>query len=250
METEKLSFKLDVFEGPLDLLLHLIAKDKVDIYDIPIESITRQYFAYLNTVKEFDMEVGSEFLVMAARLLYIKSKMLLPQEKIETEDKVDPRAELVAKLLDYKAYKDLAEFLRQKEHDGDEFFYRSREKFNFSNLDYHNQSFDLSELTQAFYDVVSRKKEAEVVKTNNAESMQSITKRRIYSVTDKVYEIKDFIEENGPTLFRRMFDNIEEKSECIAMFLAILEMVKSSLLQIEYSYEDIDFILKDGVINE
>ena len=116
METEKLSFKLDVFEGPLDLLLHLIAKDKVDIYDIPIESITRQYFAYLNTVKEFDMEVGSEFLVMAARLLYIKSKMLLPQEKIETEDKVDPRAELVAKLLDYKAYKDLAEFLRQKEH--------------------------------------------------------------------------------------------------------------------------------------
>ena len=108
----------------------------------------------------------------------------------------------------------------------------------------------MSELTQAFYDVVSRKKEAEVVKTNNAESMQSITKRRIYSVTDKVYEIKDFIEENGPTLFRRMFDNIEEKSECIAMFLAILEMVKSSLLQIEYSYEDIDFILKDGVINE
>jgi len=248
METEKLSFKLDIFEGPLDLLLHLISKNKVDIYDIPIESITRQYFDYLNTVKEFDMELGSEFLVMAAQLLYIKSKMLLPQEKIESEDKVDPRAELVAKLLDYKAYKDLAGFLRSKETDGDVFYYRNKEKFDFSSLDYDNQSFNLSELTHAFYDVISRKKEEE--KTNNVEALKTITKRLAYSVNDKVYEIKERIEANGPTLFRHMFDNMEEKSECIATFLAILEMVKSSLLQIEYSYQDMDFILKDGANNE
>ena len=100
----------------------------------------------------------------------------------------------------------------------------------------------------AFYDVISRKKEEE--KTNNVEALKTITKRLAYSVNDKVYEIKERIEANGPTLFRHMFDNMEEKSECIATFLAILEMVKSSLLQIEYSYQDMDFILKDGANNE
>ena len=101
---EKLDIKLDVFEGPLDLLLHLIEKNKYNIFDIPIVEITQQYLEYLDAMEEDDMDVMSEFLVMAATLISIKSKMLLPKEE-ETEEEEDPRAELVKSLLEYKMYK-------------------------------------------------------------------------------------------------------------------------------------------------
>ena len=102
---EGLSFKLEVFEGPLDLLLHLIQKNKVSIYDIPIALITDQYFEYMNAMEENDIEVSSEFLVMASRLLYIKSKLLLPVHS-EEEEEEDPRQELIQNLAEYKKYKE------------------------------------------------------------------------------------------------------------------------------------------------
>ncbi len=244
MEPEKLSFKLDVFEGPLDLLLHLIAKNKVDIYDIPIEEITGQYFAYLKAAEEFDLELGSEFLVMASQLLYIKSKMLLPKEE-KISDEEDPRTQLVAKLLDYQAYRQLADYLRERENDGDVFFYHKREPFDFSKMDYEKQSFDLNDLTTAFREVLARKKEA--AKAATVTNLEAIAAHKSYSIPEKIYEIREKLEEKGYLMFRPLLDSYETRRECIAVFLAILEMIKTSLAQIEFVPEEKDYRLKDGV---
>jgi len=109
-------FKLPVFEGPLDLLLHLIKENKIDIYDIPIIDITHQYIKYLELMKELNLEIAGEFLVMAATLIHIKSKMILPPDEEEKEEpSEDPRSELVQRLLEYQAYKESSGFLRKRE---------------------------------------------------------------------------------------------------------------------------------------
>ena len=120
----EIAYKLNVFEGPLDLLLHLIEKNKVDIYDIPIVTITEQYLAYVSEMQEQDMDVMSEFLVMAGTLLQIKSKMLLPREETEEEEEEDPRAELVRRLLEYKMYKYAALELKDMELDASHNLYK------------------------------------------------------------------------------------------------------------------------------
>src|SRR3712207_3518036 len=121
----ELKIKLDAFEGPLDLLLHLLDKNKVDIYDIPIVEITNQYMEYLSAMQEEALELTSEFLVMAATLLDIKSRMLLPKTESETEQEEDPRAALVHQLLEYKLYKYMADQLRDQQADADQAFFRS-----------------------------------------------------------------------------------------------------------------------------
>ena len=110
-----LSYKLEKFEGPLDLLLHLIEKNKVSIYDIPIFEITNQYMEYVNAMEEEDLDIVSEFLVMTATLLDIKSRLLLPAEKDENGDEIDPREELVTRLVEYKTYKSLGEQLKSRQ---------------------------------------------------------------------------------------------------------------------------------------
>ena len=119
-----IAYKLQVFEGPLDLLLHLIEKNKVDIYDIPIVTITEQYLEYVEQMQERDMDVMSEFLVMAGTLLQIKSKMLLPKEEEEEVEEEDPRAELVRRLLEYKMYKYAALELKDMELDASHNLYK------------------------------------------------------------------------------------------------------------------------------
>ena len=118
--------KLEVFEGPLDLLLHLIDKNKIDIYDIPISLITDQYLAYIRQMQALDMEIMSEFLVMAATLLRIKSKMLLPKEPKEEAEREDPRAELVERLLEHKMYRYMAMELKDRQLDASKSLYKGR----------------------------------------------------------------------------------------------------------------------------
>ena len=243
MENAKPTFVLDFFEGPLDLLLHLIAKNKVDIYDIPIGSITKQYLAYLQEAKQFDMEIGSEFLVMASELLYIKSKMLLPKEK--TPETEDPRSELVAKLLDYQAYKKLAGFLAQQEGEGAGVYYRPRERFDFTPLDFKSQSFRLSDLTDAFLALMQRRDEPAVERARETLATK-IVKKVIYPVADKVIEVKDKLAGGERLKFSCFFEQVEEKSECIAIFLAILELVKNQKVKLCFSYEENEFLLEDG----
>jgi len=107
--------KIPIFEGPLDLLLYLVKKDHLNIYDIPIAKVTEQYLEYLNLMQLLDLNIAGEFLVMAATLMQIKSKMLLPAEEEPAEEKEDPRAELIKRLLEYEKFKEIAESLRQKE---------------------------------------------------------------------------------------------------------------------------------------
>ena len=121
----EISYKLESFEGPLDLLLHLIEKNKVNIYDIPIAMITDQYLEYVNHMEEESLDVVSEFLVMAATLLDIKARMLLPKEVNEEGEEEDPRAELVARLLEYKTYKYMSLELKDMELDAEKLFYKS-----------------------------------------------------------------------------------------------------------------------------
>ncbi|MBI5665416.1 MAG: segregation/condensation protein A [Nitrospirae bacterium] len=119
-------FKLPVFEGPLDLLLHLIKESKIDIYDIPIVDITRQYLGYIKMLKELNLEIAGDFLVMAATLIHIKSKMLLPPDEDQSEDVIeDPRTELVQRLLEYQSYKDSSLHLRKREEMWKNIFTRS-----------------------------------------------------------------------------------------------------------------------------
>ena len=119
--------KLNVFEGPLDLLLHLIEKNKVNIYDIPIVTITEQYLEYVNNMEEEDLDVMSEFLVMAATLIKIKSKMLLPKDEEDPEDEEDPREELVRRLLEYKMYKCMANELKDRQLDAGKVWYKKKD---------------------------------------------------------------------------------------------------------------------------
>ena len=122
---QELRFKLEKFEGPLDLLLHLIERDKIDIFDIPIVQITAEYMDYITQMEEEDLDLVSDFLVMAATLLEIKSRMLLPKEvDEETGEEVDPRAELVARLLEYRKYKYMAEQLENQEDEAELYFYK------------------------------------------------------------------------------------------------------------------------------
>ena len=120
----ELSYKLEKFEGPLDLLLHLIEKNKVNIYDIPIAEITDQYMEYVRQMDEENLDVVSEFLVMAATLLEIKAKMLLPAEVDEEGEEIDPRADLVERLLEYKLYKCMAEQLKGRQGEAERSLYR------------------------------------------------------------------------------------------------------------------------------
>ena len=121
---ETITYKLEHFEGPLDLLLHLIEKNKVDIYDIPIVEITAQYLEYVRNMEREDLNIVSEFLVMAATLLDIKAKMLLPKEVNEEGEEEDPRQELVEQLLQYKMYKYMSYELRDRQVDGEKLFYK------------------------------------------------------------------------------------------------------------------------------
>jgi segregation and condensation protein A len=130
VEDKDYKVKLEIFEGPLDLLLYLIKKDEIDIYDVSIERITKQYLDYINTFKMLNVELASEFIVMAANLMYIKSRELLPQTQQppdEDADEEDPRWELIRQLVEYKKFKDAAQFLGIQEVKGDEFFATSPE---------------------------------------------------------------------------------------------------------------------------
>lgn len=215
-----LSFKLDVFEGPLDLLLHLIQKNKVSIYDIPIAAITEQYFEALEIMHGLDLEVSSEFCVMAAQLLLIKSKMLLP--KPAAEDEEDPREELAQRLLEYQRYKQAAGKLRERE-----FYYKYMYFKNPDEIEPATppppDSYPIEKLVEAFYDVLERTKRRAPPPAKN---FDGIVKRRIVSVKDKARSIVNVLRGKKRVDFVSIFDYSSDKAELVATFLALLELIK------------------------
>ena len=218
--------KLQIFEGPLDLLLQLIRKNKVDIYDIPIAKITEQYLEYLEIIKKCDLEVVGDYLALAAQLSLIKSRMLLPQPPSEEEEE-DPRAELVRRLLEYERYKEAAEELEKRDILGKEVFLRGLsyfDEFGEASEETEIVKTDLWSLIEAFRDVYQRKNfniTEDVVFTLEA-----------YSIEEKTNEILNFVKLSGKTVFKDLFQNLISRVEVVITFLAVLEMVKNEQLGI------------------
>lgn len=220
------SVRLSVFEGPLELLLHLLKKNKVSIYDIPIVEITNQYFEYMNSLKKFDIEYSSEFVVMAAELLYIKSKMLLPKrEDLEEED---PRADLAKRLIEYQKMKIISEVLKEKEFSDFYSFYKNPEPLPKIAPDYSDQKFDIDMLWQAFLTVLD-KRERKAPPPKKA--FGGIVGRESVSVKSRADFIKEKLKRKKRVTFSSLFKNIDSRPSIIATFLALLEMIKLEIIE-------------------
>ena len=235
-----LSVKLEAFEGPLDLLLHLIEKNKIDIYDIPIVDITDQYLAYIKQMQAEDMNIMSEFLVMAATLIDIKCKMLLPPEVNEEGEEEDPRAELVQKLLEYKMYKYMSMELRDRQVDAARNLYREQElpeevAAYKQPIDYEDLvgEMNLNKLHEIFKSIV-RKQEDKIDPIRS--QYGKIEKDEIDMEVKSLY-VEAYAREHQTFSFRTLLEKQSSKMEVIVTFLIILEMMKVGKITI--SQEDI-----------
>lgn len=246
--------KLQVFEGPLDLLLHLIDKNKVNIYDIPIVEITRQYLEYVEQMDRQDLDVVSEFLVMAATLLDIKSRMLLPKERKEDGEEEDPRDELVQKLLEYKMYKYMSYELRDRELDAGRTLYKKPtipdEVAKYErpvDLDELLEGITLVKLNEIFMQVMKRRED----KTDPIRSKFKNIEKEEVSLPDKISFIRDYAKEKKTFSFKKLLESQHSKMHVIVSFLAILELMKMGEITIEQKeiFDDIIVSLKPVRVN-
>ncbi|SDZ91991.1 condensin subunit ScpA [Lachnospiraceae bacterium NK3A20] len=233
---QQLEFKLEKFKGPLDLLLHLIDKDKVDIYDIPIAEITDQYMDYVNQMHEEDMNVMSEFLVMAATLLDIKCRMLLPKEVDEQGEEIDPRDELVQKLLEYKMYKYMAQELRECETMASHNMYRTKKlpkevASYIPPINYDELIGDttLATLNDIFRDILKRQK----FRVDPVRSHFGKIEAETIDLDAKELYIKAYLNKNRRTSFCKLLENNASRDEVIVTFLVILELIKTSNIRVQ-----------------
>ncbi len=209
--------KLEMFEGPLDLLLHLIKKEELSISDISITRITEQYLEYLNLMELLDLDIAGDFLVMAATLMHIKSKMLLPPDPDGVEaDEEDPRSELVRRLLQYKAFKEAAERLKEYEEKQSGVFGRVGVEPEISQADIPIADLTLFELLEAFN---------KVLKSIPVEKYHEVV-RDEYTVAEKVHEIFHELARTPKIFFSKLFYRAKSKVEAITIFLAILELIR------------------------
>lgn len=242
--------KLEAFEGPLDLLLHLIEKNKIDIYDIPIVEITEQYLDYIKQMQSRDMNVMSEFLVMAATLIDIKCKMLLPKEVNEEGEEEDPRAELVQKLLEYKMYKYMSLELRDLQVDAARNLYREqrlpkeveayRQPVNYEEL---VGDMNLNKLHEIFKSIVRKQED----KIDPIRSHYGNIEKEEIDMDVKTLYVEAYAKEHKTFSFRKLLENQASKMEVIVTFLIILELMKTGKINI--SQEEIfdDIIITSNV---
>ena len=231
----EIAYKLNVFEGPLDLLLHLIEKNKVDIYDIPIVTITEQYLAYVSEMQEQDMDVMSEFLVMAGTLLQIKSKMLLPREETEEEEEEDPRAELVRRLLEYKMYKYAALELKDMELDASHNLYKKptipkeveeyREEVDPAEL---VDGLTLSKLNDIFRSIMRK----QVDKIDPIRSKFGTIEKEEINIEDRMVQIREEVRGLKGINFRTLLETQPTRMNIIMTFMSILELMKVGAITI------------------
>jgi len=224
--------KLPVFEGPLDLLLHLIRENKVDIYDIPISLITGQYLTYIEMMKELDLEIAGEFLVMAATLIHIKSRMLLPpDEEAPLEEMEDPRLELVQRLLEYQAYKDAASILKEKEDEALKIFGRQKTEFDAQRADEQQELYlfdiNLFDLLGAFKRILD----------TAPPELRTITKETL-TVKDRMMHIAERLENIDAVRFDELFSHVGGRVQLIVTFLALLELLRLGMARV---YQEQDF---------
>ena len=215
------SLKLTAFEGPLDLLMHLIESNKIDIYDIPIVEITEQYIGYLRNLQEFDMELASEFLVMAATLLQIKSRMLLPKEAREDEDEgEDPRQQLVEMLVEYRRIKKAAQNLRYLKEEADH--YASREPMFANLVERYVPSYPVRDLLLAL---------ANLLRETGGRPLAYI-EPQAFSVQEKMAEILQRLQGSAQGFLLSELFASGKAGEKVAAFLGVLELLKMGLITI------------------
>ena len=215
---------LEMFEGPLDLLLFLIKKDDLDIYNIPIARITAEYLTYLDMMKELNLDLAGEFLVLAATLMAIKAKTLLPSQEVEGEEGPDPRAELVAKLLEYQKFKSAAKFLEARGEEFRDVYYRGAPHFDESEKTLGLGMFDL---LSALKEVLSR-----------AEDNTREVLAEEFPIEEKIAHISSLLEDRVFVTWEEIFSRERKRRGIIACFLALLELIK---LQRIYIRQDANF---------
>lgn len=237
--------KLPVFEGPLDLLLHLIDKNKVDIYDIPIVEITDQYMEYIHRMEKEDLGIMSEFMVMAATLINIKCKMLLPKEVNEQGEEEDPRAELVEQLLEYKMYKSMSYELRDRMEDAEKSLYKKptvpREVQEYrvpADPQELLQDVTLEKLNKIFQEVMRRQEN----KLDPIRSKFGKIEKEEVNLPDKMEYVKEYAVQHRKFSFRSLLERQCSKMQVVVTFLAILELMKTGVILIrqEHLFDEIE----------
>lgn len=227
-------FTIDEFSGPLDLLLHLIKQSNIDIYDIKIEEITKQYLDFIHKMEEMNLNIASSYLVMAAELIEMKASMLLPKPELpEDEMEEDPKERLIQRLLEYQNYKEMTETFQQLEQNRKEYF--TKVPSDLEEYEGHGtlpEGIDLSDLLKAFEKFLMRQ---EIQKPLNTK----ITTKE-YSVTERSKQIKDILRKKKKVSFRELFE-IKTKSYIVVTFLSILVLAKNRELEItqQNNFEDI-----------
>lgn len=241
-----LSIKLENFEGPLDLLLHLIDKNKIDIYDIPIVIITEQYLIHIKTMEENQMEVMSEFIEMAAILISIKAKMLLPKYEDEDEEE-DPREALVQKLIEYRKYKMISETLKDKHAHADKVIFKGasipEEVKNYvqvPEVEVLLENLEFAALYQVFQNVMKRNRDkVDVVRSQFGE-----IKKEEFTVQDKIEQLLNMREIYSSLSFVDLLDNVSTKTEMIVTFLAVLELMKMGSVRVKQTEVFDDIVIR------
>lgn len=248
---QNITVKLEAFEGPLDLLYHLIEKNEIDIYDIPIAVITEQYIEFINAAKLKSMESMSSFLLMATTLLEIKSKMLLPSSKAENEEyELDPREELVVKLIEYKKFKHITDEFKTRQELASLLLYKEPDKglSLFKNevepeFDSFLNGITLDDIFQAFEEVMKRKEQ----KVDKVRSGFKAVERDLYTIDEKIEYITDLLSITPKIRFSRIFRDDSRKMEVVVTFLALLELIKMKKVNIlQESIFDEIIILSGG----
>jgi len=225
--TEDYRVELPVFNGPLDLLLYLIKKEEVDIYDIPIARITRQYLKYIELMSELDLEVAGEFILMAATLIHIKTRMLLPRDENDP-DEVDPRQELIEALLEYRKYKEASEVLRDKAQIED------RKYVPPNPVQKVEGRVDLEPVT-TLYDLLCAFRD--VMKERPAEAVHEVKSRDV-TIEDRISHVLAILRSVEYSTFVELFADVPTKMVAVVTFIALLELVRSHRIKV---YQSVPF---------
>jgi segregation and condensation protein A len=235
--------KIKDFEGPFDLLFYLIEKNKIDIYDIPIVEITDQYMDYLFAMKEMDLEIASEFLVMAATLLNIKSRMLLPERKDEVEDVEDPREELILKLIEYKKVKDFADILKNREAEWKKVHYKLPETLPESAYEIELEVLP-SLLKECYQKIIQAYNDRQ---NDESHKMRRIVQHERVSLRLKIKQLLDMLKRGVRLCFSAIF-NLKKTSrlEVATGFLAALEIAKTGKATIHQETEFGEIYIEPG----
>ena len=236
------SIKINEFEGPLDLLLHLIKQSNIDIYDIEISEITKQYLDYINKMEELNINIASSYIVMAAELMEIKSKSLLPkkeEEEVPDDEEIISKENLINKLIEYKKYKEMAPSFKEMEINRQNIYVKSPEKLN-NYLDEkitNDKDASVDDLIDAFKKFLERKNLEKPITTK-------ITNKE-YSVKERKHNIKNILKEKKKVLFTELFEE-NNTSFIIVTFLSILEMTKEKeiIIKQDTNFSDISIELK------